>query len=173
MKKRDWTFVTLCLAGAILAAVGSIKVAMGYRAHRAASDFSSSHRPRYPWTGAAYPLLGAFRVWFPSTPWLILWHVPDLGRTITMSPPGTVANIGDENAGRAPANPEGMEQRMHRHRRIQQSETRQIRLAQAAVRLRQQATGTLPRIKRVRLIRRAQQADTASQMNEWLSSPQG
>lgn len=48
MQKRDWTFVTLCLAGAILAAVGSIKVAMGYRAHRAASDFSSSHRPRYP-----------------------------------------------------------------------------------------------------------------------------
>ncbi|UGY27712.1 hypothetical protein HU675_0013645 [Bradyrhizobium septentrionale] len=60
---------------------------------------------------------------------------------------------------------------MHRHRRIQQTETLQNRLAQAAVRLRQEATGTLPRIERERLIRRAQQADTASQMNEWLSSP--
>ncbi|MFB9269261.1 recombinase family protein [Bradyrhizobium erythrophlei] len=41
----------------------------------------------------------------PFHAFVILWHVPDLGRTITTSPPGTVANIGDENAGRAPANP--------------------------------------------------------------------
>jgi hypothetical protein len=60
---------------------------------------------------------------------------------------------------------------MQKHRRIQQTETRQNRLTQAAVRWRRQATGTLPRIERERLIRRAQQADTASQMNEWLSSP--
>ncbi|MFB9269262.1 hypothetical protein ACFFWD_40180 [Bradyrhizobium erythrophlei] len=60
---------------------------------------------------------------------------------------------------------------MQKHRGIQQTKTRQNRLTQAAVRLRQQATGTLPRIERERLIRRAQQADMASQVNEWLSSP--
>jgi hypothetical protein len=30
MKKRDWAFVALCLTGAILTGVGSIKVVMDY-----------------------------------------------------------------------------------------------------------------------------------------------
>jgi hypothetical protein len=60
---------------------------------------------------------------------------------------------------------------MQKRRRIQQTETLENRLTQAAVRLRQQATSTLPGIERERLIRRARQAETASQINKWLSSP--
>jgi hypothetical protein len=30
MKKRDWAFMALCLTGAILAGVGSVKFAMDY-----------------------------------------------------------------------------------------------------------------------------------------------
>jgi hypothetical protein len=44
------------------------------------------------------------------------------------------------------------------------------RLAQEAERLRQEARGTPPGIERERMIRRARQAETASHMQEWLSS---
>ena len=66
---------------------------------------------------------------------------------------------------------QGMEQRMQKRRRIQQTETLENRLTQAIVRLRQQAGGTPPGLERERLIRGARQAETASHINEWLSSP--
>ena len=44
------------------------------------------------------------------------------------------------------------------------------RLEEQAKRLRQEARGTPPGIERERLIRRARQAETASHINEWISS---
>jgi hypothetical protein len=41
MKKRDWAFVTLCLAGVIFCGIGGVKPRIDYRAHRGALDFSS------------------------------------------------------------------------------------------------------------------------------------
>jgi hypothetical protein len=64
-----------------------------------------------------------------------------------------------------------MEQRMQKRRHIQQIETPENRLTQVAARLRQQAGRTPPGIEHERLIRSARQAKTASQINEWLSSP--
>jgi hypothetical protein len=43
-------------------------------------------------------------------------------------------------------------------------------LAEKAKRLRKQAQGTPPGIERERLVRRARQLETASRMNEWLTS---
>ena len=60
---------------------------------------------------------------------------------------------------------------MQKRRRIQQTETLENRLRQAAVRLRQQAGGTPPGIEREYLILRAHQGESAFHMNEWLSSP--
>jgi hypothetical protein len=60
---------------------------------------------------------------------------------------------------------------MQKRRRIQPTETLEIRLRQAAVRLRQQAGGTPPGIEREYLILRARQAESASHINELLSSP--
>ena len=45
------------------------------------------------------------------------------------------------------------------------------RLSQEAERLRKEAKGTPPGIERERLIRLARQAETASHMQEWLTSP--
>lgn len=45
------------------------------------------------------------------------------------------------------------------------------RLTEKAQRQRKEAKGTQPGIKRDQLIRQAQQAETASQMLEWLSAP--
>jgi hypothetical protein len=56
-------------------------------------------------------------------------------------------------------------------RRFQQLETLEFRLATEAANLRKQAEGLPPGIRREELMRKAAQADTASQMSEWLSSP--
>jgi hypothetical protein len=45
------------------------------------------------------------------------------------------------------------------------------RLKERAERLREDAKGTPPGIEREKLIRQARQAETASHMSEWLSSP--
>jgi hypothetical protein len=45
------------------------------------------------------------------------------------------------------------------------------RLTEQAERLRKEAKGTPPGIERERLIRQARQAEAASHMQEWLSSP--
>jgi hypothetical protein len=45
------------------------------------------------------------------------------------------------------------------------------RLTEQAERLRKEARGTPPGVKRDELIRQARQAETASHVQEWLSSP--
>jgi hypothetical protein len=56
-------------------------------------------------------------------------------------------------------------------RRFKQTETLEQRLSEEVAKLRKEAQSAPPGIERERLIRRARQAETASQMNEWLSSP--
>jgi hypothetical protein len=56
-------------------------------------------------------------------------------------------------------------------RRFQQSAPLDQRLKEQAERLRKEAKGTPPGIEREKLIRQARQAETASYMQEWLSSP--
>jgi hypothetical protein len=60
---------------------------------------------------------------------------------------------------------------MQERRRFQQIDPLDKRLSEEAVRLRREARGTPPGVERERLIRRARQAETASRMSEWLSSP--
>ncbi|WP_082076968.1 hypothetical protein [Bradyrhizobium sp. LTSPM299] len=60
---------------------------------------------------------------------------------------------------------------METPRRFKQSEPLEDRLIDEAERLRKQARGTPPGTERERLIRKARQAETASQMSEWLRSP--
>ena len=45
------------------------------------------------------------------------------------------------------------------------------RLNEEAQRLRKEAMGTQPGVERERLIRKARQAETASHIDKWLSSP--
>ena len=65
---------------------------------------------------------------------------------------------------------ERMEQRMPEHRRFTQTISLEGSFPEEAKRLRKQAQGTLPGIERERLVRRARQLETASRMNEWLTS---
>jgi hypothetical protein len=58
-----------------------------------------------------------------------------------------------------------------RRRRFKQVVSLEQRLFQEAEKLRKEAQGTPPGIERERLIRRARQAETASHMSEWLTSP--
>ena len=58
---------------------------------------------------------------------------------------------------------------MQRRRLIQTAPLEQ-RLEARAKRLRQEARGTPPGIEREKLIRRARQAETASHINQWISS---
>ena len=55
-------------------------------------------------------------------------------------------------------------------RRFTQTAPLGQRLEEQAKRLRQEAKGTPPGIERDRLIRRARQAETASHINQWVSS---
>jgi hypothetical protein len=56
-------------------------------------------------------------------------------------------------------------------RRFKQEKPLEQRLEDHAKRLRDEARGTPPGIKRDDLIRRARQAETAARMGEWISSP--
>lgn len=56
-------------------------------------------------------------------------------------------------------------------RRIKQTQSLEERLAEEADRLRKEAGALPPSSERDELIRRARRAETASQMNEWLTSP--
>jgi hypothetical protein len=56
-------------------------------------------------------------------------------------------------------------------RRIRHTVSFEERLTQEAQRLREQAKSIPPGIERDELIRKARQAETASRMNEWLTSP--
>jgi hypothetical protein len=60
---------------------------------------------------------------------------------------------------------------MQQRRRFKQSAPLDQRLALQAERLRKEAQGTPPGIERDRLIRLARHAETAAQVNEWLTSP--
>ncbi len=56
-------------------------------------------------------------------------------------------------------------------RRIKHTASFEERLAQEALRLREQAKSLPPGMERDQLIRRARQAETACRMNRWLTSP--
>lgn len=56
-------------------------------------------------------------------------------------------------------------------RRFKQTESLEIRLAEEAKRLREEAKLLPSGAEREALIRRARQAETGSHMSEWLSSP--
>jgi hypothetical protein len=60
---------------------------------------------------------------------------------------------------------------MQKRRRFKQTTSLEERLADEARRLREEAQGTPPGIKRDRLMRRARQAEAASRVTEWLTSP--
>lgn len=60
---------------------------------------------------------------------------------------------------------------MERRRRFKQVQSLEIRLAEEAERLREQARKLPPCAERENLLRRARQADTGSHMSEWLRSP--
>ena len=59
---------------------------------------------------------------------------------------------------------------MQIRRRFKHTSSLEQRLNEEAAKLRQQARGTPAGVERERLIRRAQQAESASHMNGWLSS---
>ena len=65
---------------------------------------------------------------------------------------------------------ERLEQRLPERRRFTQPPSLEEGLAEEAKRLRKQAQGTPPGIERERLVRRARQLETASRLNEWLTS---
>ena len=89
-------------------------------------------------------------------------------RLVTARP---AAFIGDENAGCAPASIRQGRSAMSERRRFKQTEALENRLTEEAAKLRKEALGTPPGVERERLLRRARQAETASRMNEWLTSP--
>jgi hypothetical protein len=60
---------------------------------------------------------------------------------------------------------------MAERRRFKQMQTLEYRLTTEAANLRKQAEGLPPGVRREELMRKARQAETASHMNEWLSSP--
>jgi hypothetical protein len=60
---------------------------------------------------------------------------------------------------------------MQQRRRVKQTDTLEERLAEEASRLREEAKTLKPGPERDVLIRKARQAETGSQMSEWLRSP--
>ena len=56
-------------------------------------------------------------------------------------------------------------------RRFKQTQSLEVRLAEEAKRLRREAKLLPPGAKRDEMIRKARQAETATHMNEWLTSP--
>jgi hypothetical protein len=56
-------------------------------------------------------------------------------------------------------------------RRLKQLKPLAQRLVEESQRLREEASSTPPGIERQQLIRRARQADTAYQINAWITSP--
>jgi hypothetical protein len=80
------------------------------------------------------------------------------------------ASIGDENASCAPAFHSEWSSAMQR-RRFNQEDTLEQRLADEAKRLREKAKSVRSGAAREALIRKARQAETGSQISEWLRSP--
>ena len=68
--------------------------------------------------------------------------------------------------------PSGTELAMGQQRnRFKQTDLLEERLAQEAIRLREQAAKLKPGVKRDELLRRAEQAETGAHISEWLRSP--
>jgi hypothetical protein len=64
-----------------------------------------------------------------------------------------------------------MEQRMSKRRSFEQIKSLKQRLADEGERLREQAKMLPPGLVRDALLKKVHQTETASQMNEWLTSP--
>jgi len=60
---------------------------------------------------------------------------------------------------------------MQRRRHSKHTQSLEERLAEDAIRLREEAKGTPPGIERERLIRKARQCESGAYMSEWLRSP--
>ena len=60
---------------------------------------------------------------------------------------------------------------MQKRRRFKQTQSLEQRLADEAVRLREQAKLLPPGLVREQVLRRARQAETSSHVSEWLRSP--
>ena len=60
---------------------------------------------------------------------------------------------------------------MQKRRRFKQTQSLEQRLADEAVRLREQAKLLPPGLVREQVLRKARQAETGSHMSEWLRSP--
>jgi len=60
---------------------------------------------------------------------------------------------------------------MQRRRRFQQTQSLEARRSEEAKRLREEAKLLPPSAQREELIRKARRAETASHINEWLTSP--
>ncbi|WFU26329.1 hypothetical protein QA649_09005 [Bradyrhizobium sp. CB1717] len=60
---------------------------------------------------------------------------------------------------------------MSERRRFKQTSTLEVRLAEEAIRLRDEAKSLPPGAAREELLRKARQAETGSHMSEWLRSP--
>jgi len=82
-----------------------------------------------------------------------------------------VASICDEIAGCDPAFLNGKERAMSTRRRFKQLLSLNERLEQEAARLRAEAEKLPPGPERDEHLRKARQAETASHVDEWLSSP--
>lgn len=60
---------------------------------------------------------------------------------------------------------------MPERRRVKQTQSLEVRLAEEARRLREEAEKLPPGPERDETLRRARQAETGTRMSEWLSSP--
>jgi hypothetical protein len=78
-------------------------------------------------------------------------------------------NFGDDDDGTASAIQKSGSAMFRR--RVKQTESLEIRLSAEAARLRAEAQKLPPGIEREELLRKARQAETASHMSEWLTSP--
>jgi hypothetical protein len=78
-------------------------------------------------------------------------------------------NFGDDDDGTASAIQKSSSTMFRR--RVKQTESLEIRLSAESARLRAEAQKLPPGIEREELLRKARQAETASHMSEWLTSP--
>jgi hypothetical protein len=95
---------------------------------------------------------------------------PRLWSSLSASPHGSVAFIGDENAGCAPAPQSTKGRRSPMLRSRSHTHTFEGRLAEHKVRLEKKASKLKPGPKRDDLLKKAQQIDTAAHINDWLNS---
>jgi hypothetical protein len=76
-----------------------------------------------------------------------------------------------KNAAERSDGPDQGERAMLTRRRVKQTDSLEKRLAAEAERLREEARSLPPGAERDEILRKARQAETGSQMSEWLRSP--